>query len=140
MKFFRAVVAGVVLTVFSAVVGAATCGGLFNWVYQLEPTHVWKPMQGHGPGAEVYVGMLVLNLVFVAVYLLLYKGIPGRNVYVKGLVFGLCVWAVGMLPGMFATYSFMTVAPTVIIYWTVMDLIQSPLSGLIAAAICGKQE
>lgn len=86
------------------------------------------------------VGAVVLNLIFVAVYLLLYKGIPGSKSVVKGLLFGLCVWAIGVLPGMFSTYSFMTVAPTVVIYWTVKGLIQSPLKGLIVATICGKQD
>jgi hypothetical protein len=137
MKLGRILIAGVVVTIFSAVVGAVTCGGIFNWVYQLEPTNVWKPMDGP-PGAVFMIGSLLLNIVLSFVYALINKGIPGKNKLVKGLLFGLGVWAVGMLPGMLATYEFMTVATTVVIYWTVVALIEYPLEGMIIAAIYGE--
>lgn len=110
--------------------------GIFNWVYKLEPVNVWKPMEA--PGALFYVGSIILNFVFVLVYAVLRKGIPAKNRFGKGLIFGLCVWAVGILPGMFSTYIFMTVDPTVIIYWLILYFIQEPLKGLIAAAIYGE--
>ena len=136
MKVGKVLIAGLVVTVFDAVVGGITCGGIFNWVYQLEPTNVWKPMEG-GPGITFYIGILVLNIVLAIVYALLKKGIHGSSRVIKGLIFGLCVWAVGMLPGMLATYTFMTVATTVIIYWTISGLILTPLRGIIIAAIYG---
>lgn len=137
MKIGKVLIAGVAITVFNAIVGAVTCGGIFSWVYKLEPTNVWKPMCG-GPGAMFMLGSLVLSIILAFVYGLINKGIPGKNKLVKGLVFGLCVWAVGMLPGMFATYTFMTVATTVIIYWTILGLIKAPLEGMIIAAIYGE--
>ena len=137
MKIWKILIAGVAVTVFDVIVGMITCGGFFNWVYGLEPTSVWKPMEGP-PGISYYVGALVLNIVLVLFYALFNKGIPGKSRLVKGLLFGLCVWAVGILPGMFATYTFMTVAPTVVIYWTVLGLVQTPLKGLIIAAIDGE--
>jgi hypothetical protein len=136
MKMGKSIIATVVITVCNAIIGAITCGGIFNWVYKLEPINVWKPMEA--PGVIYYIGTVLLNLLFVLVYATLYKGIPGKNKLVKGLVFGLCVWAVGILPGMFATYIFMTVAPTVLLYWTILALIQDPLRGLITAAIYGE--
>lgn len=90
------------------------------------------------PGVTYYIGAMLLNFLFVVVYAMLRKGIPGKNKLVKGLIFGLGVWAVGILPGMFATYIFMTVAPTVIVYLTIMGLVQDPLKGLITAAIYGE--
>ncbi len=137
MKVGRMLVAAIVVTVFNAIVGAVTCGGIFNWVYKLEPTNVWKPMEC-GPGAMFMIGSFVLSIILAFVYALINKGIPGKNKLVKGFVFGLCVWAVGILPGMFATYAFMTVATTVVIYWTIMGLIKTPLEGMIIAAIYGK--
>lgn len=136
MKTGRIIIAAAAISIFDAIVGAVTCGGVFNWVYKLEPTNIWKSMEM--PGVAYYVGALILNILFVLVYALLQKGIPGKNKLVKGLIFGLCVWAVGMLPGMFATYMFMTVAPTVIVYWTILALIQEPIRGLITAAIYGE--
>ncbi|MDD5432827.1 MAG: hypothetical protein PHO70_07610 [Candidatus Omnitrophica bacterium] len=137
MKIGKVVLAGVAVTVFNAILGMVTCGGIFSWVYKLEPTNVWKPMEG-APGAKYMIGSLVLSILLAVVYALIQKGLPGKNKLVKGAVFGLCVWAVGMLPGMFATYTFMTVATTVTIYWTILGLIKSPLEGMIIAAIYGK--
>ena len=136
-KIWKPLVAGLAVMVFDSIVGGVTCGGVFNWVYRLEPTNVWKPMDGP-PGVTFYVGFLVLSIVLAAVYALFRKGIPGQNRVVKGLVFGLCLWAAGTLPGMFAIYIFMTVATQVVIYWTIMELILSPIKGVIIAAICGK--
>lgn len=138
MKIGRMLMAGVVVTIFNAIVGMLTCGGIFNWVYKLEPTHVWKPMSSNGPGAGFMIGSLLLSIFLSFVYALIHKGIPGKNRLVKGIVFGLCVWSVGMLPGMFATYAFMAVATTVVVYWTVLGLIKSPLEGMIIAAIYGE--
>ena len=137
MKLVRILVASVAVTVFNVVVGGLTCGWLFNWVYKIEPTNVWKPMEAP-PGVVFLAGSLALSLILVLVYVLLRKGIPGPNRLVKGLVFGLCVWAVGVLPGMLSTFTFMTVAATVLIYWTALLLVVLPLKGLIIAAIYGK--
>ncbi|MDD5194209.1 MAG: hypothetical protein PHQ96_00860 [Candidatus Omnitrophica bacterium] len=137
MKIGRMLIAAVAISLFGAIFGGLTCGWLFNWVYKLEPTNVWKPMDGP-PGLSFYIVGLLLNIVLVVVYALFRKGIPGKNKFVKGLVFGLCAWAIGMLPGMFSTYSFMTVATGVVIYWTILGLIEMPIKGLIIAAIYGE--
>ncbi len=137
MKIVRILIAGIAAAVLSAVVGGLTCGWLFRWVYDLEPTNVWKPMECP-PGVETYVGILVLGILLAVVYALLKKGIPSKNVVGKGIVFGLCVWVVGILPGMWATYSFMTVNTTFVIYMTLHGLVMSPIKGIVIAAICGK--
>ncbi|MFC1704031.1 hypothetical protein ACFL1E_04545 [Candidatus Omnitrophota bacterium] len=137
MRIGRVVIAGVAVTIFDSIVGMLTCGGVFNWVYKLEPTYVWKPMEGP-PGIMFFVGSLVLSTLLAFVYALIHKGIPGANKPVKGFIFGLCVWAVGILPGMFATYSFMAVATTVVVYWTSIGLVQALLQGMIIAAIYGE--
>ena len=118
--------------VLGSILAMTTCGFLFNWVYKLEPTNVWRPMEGP-PGAMFYLGSLVLSIILAFVYALLRKGIPGKNRLVKGLVFGLCVWLVGNLPGMFATYSFMTVATTVVVYWAILGLVELSLKHITIA-------
>ena len=90
------------------------------------------------PPLIYYIVAVVMNIVLAFVYALLAKGIPGKNKLIKGLVFGLCVWAVGTLPAMLGTYLFMTVAATVVIYWTISGLVFTPLIGLIIAAIYGE--
>ncbi|MCX5678682.1 MAG: hypothetical protein NTY76_06200 [Candidatus Omnitrophica bacterium] len=137
MKIGKILIAAAALSLFGTIFGGLTCGWLFNWVYKLPPTNVWRPMDGP-PGLGFQIGSFLLNIVLVAVYALLRKGIPGKNKLTKGLIFGLCVWAVGMLPGMLSTYSFMTVATGVVIYWTILGLIEMPIKGLIIAAIYGE--
>ena len=137
MKIGKIVIAALAISLFGAIFAGLTCGWLFNWVYKLEPTNVWKPMEG-APGLSFHIISLLLNTVFVVVYALLRNGIPGKNKVSKGIIYGLCVWAVGMLPGMFSTYYFMTVATGVVIYWTVLGLIELPLKGVIIAAIYGE--
>ncbi len=132
----KVILAVLAVMVFDTILGAFLCGGLFRWVYELEPTNVWKPMEGP-PSHLYFIGYAVLSLILVLVYMLLKKGLPGNRV-VKGLIFGLCVWAVGTLPGMWATYSFMTVATGAVIFITVYELIFSPIRGIIIASICGK--
>jgi hypothetical protein len=137
-KIVRIILAAVAITVFMMIVGGLTCGGIFKGMYKIEPTNVWKQMEGP-PGAIYLVGSFVMHIIFVVVYVFLCKGIPGKGAVGKGAFYGLCVWAVGELPGMFAMYVFMTVAPQVLIYWAVMGLITTPVSGVIASAIYGKE-
>ena len=137
VKAKKIALAGVVTTIFNLIFAAVTCGGVFNWVYKIEPTNIWKPMTG-GPSVEYMLGLLVMTIVLAFVYAVINKSVPGKNKYIRGLVFGLGVFLVGMLPGMMATREFMVIAPAVIGYWTVLGLVQLPLEGLIIAAIYGE--
>lgn len=137
MNIKKMILAILAVTIFNVLVGMVTCGGVFSWVYKLEPTNVWKPMQSISPLIMI-VSMLIINTLFVTVYALINKGIPGKNRFVKGLLYGLLVVLVGLIPGMISTYLFMTVAKTVVIYWTIWGLVVSPLKGLITAAIYGE--
>lgn len=136
MKIGKIAIAGVVVTVFDMLVGMISCGYFFNWVYKVEPVNIWKNMSGP-PGPDFVLRIFVLNMIFAFSYAVLWKGLPGKNRYMKGLSLGLFVWALCILPGMNAMYSFMTVAPVVLIYWTILGLIQTPIDGLIIASICG---
>ena len=137
MKIGKILIAALALSVFGMIFGGLTCGWLFNWIYKLEPTNVWKPMDGP-PGLVFYLGSFLLNIILAVVYALLSKGLPGKNKLARGLVFGLCVWAVGILPGMFATYYFMTVATGWVIYMFIIGLVETPIKGLIISAIYGE--
>ena len=137
MKLLRILIAGLIVTVFNTAFGIVTCGWYFRWIYDLKPTEIWKPMDGP-PGIAYYISAVVLSILFVIVYAILNKGVPGKIRIVKGIVFGVCVWVVGILPGMAAMYFFMTINPDVIVYWTVLGLVQTPLAGIITAIIYGK--
>ena len=132
----KVILAGIAATIVGTAIGFICCGWLFNWVYQLEPTSVWKPMdQDFGSWIGVmFFGGLVLNIILAKVYAIIHKSLPGPFVR-KGLIFGLMVWSVGTLPGMFATYMTMVVAETVIWYWLFEGLLKSVILGIVIAAI-----
>lgn len=137
MNIKKMILAIIAVAVFNFIAGMVTCGGAFSWVYKLEPTNVWRPMESVSFPLMI-AGMLLVDIVFVWVYALINKGIPGANRFAKGLLYGLLVVLVGLLPGMISTYTYMTVATTVVVYWTIWGLIVSPLKGLITAAIYGE--
>lgn len=137
MNFKRLILAVIAVALFHFIVGSLTCGCAFSWVYKLEPVNVWKPMENF-PFLLVLATTFFIDLLFVLVYAVINKGIPGKNRYIKGLLYGLLVLMVGLVPGMIQTYLYMTVATTVIIYWAIWGLIVSPLKGLIAAVIYGE--
>lgn len=133
MKLGKCLFATIAVTVFTLLFGMLTCGSTFNWVYQLEPTNIWLPME-QGPGIQYMIGQLFISFLFVLVYMIIKNGIPGTK-WTKGLIYGLCVFAIGILPGMWSTYSFMAINPTVVIYWTIWGLIINPLKGFITSII-----
>lgn len=137
MNIKKLILAVLVVGIFNVLVGMVTCGGAFSWVYKLEPVNVWKPMTSVSFPLMI-AGIFFVDLLFVWAYALIKNGVPGKNKYAKGLLYGLLVVLVGLIPGMVMTYTYMTVATTVVIYWTIWGLIVSPLKGLIAAAIYGE--
>lgn len=136
MKIFKILLTILAVTIFNMLVGMLTCGGYFSWVYKLEPTNVWKPVASLSFLLMV-AEMLIVNILFIGGYLLVKKGIPGQNKFVKGLLYGLLVWAVGTVPGMVSTSLYMTVSHVVVIYWTIWGLVVTPVKGLITSAILG---
>ncbi len=136
MKIGKLALAGAVVGILTSVWGWLTCGWLFNWVYTLEPTNIWKSAE-----EMPFVLMNTTNLVFAfllaLVYALIYKGLPGKGI-VKGLWFGLFVWLVGALPGNFALGMFTVMAQEVVIYWIIVSLLTGLWQGLLIAAIYGK--
>ena len=78
MKKWKIIIAAAAATIFDTIIGGVCCRGVFNWVYKLEPTNVWKPMES-APGAVYYAGVLVLNIILASVYALFHKSIPAKN-------------------------------------------------------------
>ena len=136
MKIGKLILAGLAGMVFYALFGWLTCGWLFGWIYELPPTIVWRDLQSMGGGfwGVLNIGNLVLTMIFAIFYSIfgcVFKGGKTR----KGFLYGLSLWFIATLPGMFYTYMFMNVAGMVVIYWTIQALIQYPVVGMIVAWI-----
>lgn len=132
MKISKIFLATLAVFVFAFVIGMLTCGGVFNWVYHVEPASVWKTEISF---PLMIAGQLFVSFLFVLVYAFINKGIEVDNKFKKGLIYGFILYAVGYFPGIISTYTFMNVANIVIIYWSLWGLIVIPLKGLIVASI-----
>lgn len=128
MNYKNIVIAGIVAAIISFVINAVTCGWLFSWVYALEPTSIWKPMTEF-PWIASIIGTVIIGIILAAVYAYIHKGLPAESGLKKGVQYGLILWLVGMIPGMYATWFTMTVNNTVIIYWAAQGLIKYLLMG-----------
>lgn len=78
-----------------------------------------------------YPFILGLSLAFV--WNKINSTIPGRTVFSKGLSFGLGVFLVSTIPGMFVTYTSFQVSPAMVLSWTVSGLLTSVIAGWILA-------
>ncbi len=113
-----------------------TCGWLFTWVYEIPPT-IWlsaEEMMSTSNMLGSNIVSLIGCLVFVCVFTILYKGIPGKGIK-KGLYYGLLVWLVGAAVGMATMPFYMTISTTVIIYWILQALVINLVKGAIVAKI-----
>ena len=137
MKINRILIAGVVVGILGALWGWATCGNIFNWVYQIEPVSVWKPIETV-PSHLVGILGIAFSILFAFVYALINDGIPGKGI-MKGVWFGVIAWLVGGLPGIIMTGMFSVIAQEVIIYWVVICLVTSIWQGVVIALIYDRE-
>jgi uncharacterized membrane protein YeaQ/YmgE (transglycosylase-associated protein family) len=137
MNAKRIVIAGVVVWIVSSIFFFLTCGWLFKWVYKLPP-NIWRDWSTMPASALNLIGPHVIGIIrallFVLVFAILYKGIPGKGVN-KGMIYGVLVWIVGALSGMASMPFYMTIATTVVIYWIIGALVLSVINGAIVGAL-----
>lgn len=144
MNFKRVVLAGLAVDLLSFVI-ALPSYKLFGWVFELEPSNVWKwtPASPAAiPFASLSFGqwlfLIVVNTalaIFIAfLYALLYQSIPGTGI-VKGLMFGLLWFPMSVLIPMFSVYFLMNVATGAIIYLTVEGLFEFLIYGTVISLI-----
>ena len=97
MNARRLVLAGIAGGVANAVYSMLVCTRLIiPFVKQVTPDGFWVPSSGQHIATMVLFGFAAC-LLWAFGYALLYRGIPGRGVS-KGLVYGLLLWLLAILP------------------------------------------
>ncbi len=120
---------GIPAGILKALIGWATCGGLFSWVYQIEPTALWKlPEQMNLP--MIWISNIIIAMILVAVFGIIKDKLVQKCRVLRGASFGILVWSIGTIPGVFAGYLYMTTAHEVLIYQFIWGLIISILIGI----------
>ncbi len=142
MNVKRIVIAGVVIWIVDSIFFILTCGWLFKWVYKLPP-NIWRDWATIQASAGNLIGAHVIGIIrallFVLVFAIIYKGIPGKGI-TKGMIYGVLVWIVGALSGMPSMPFYMTIATGVVIYWIIQQLVLGVINGAIVGAIYKEQK
>nr|VFK40432.1 MAG: hypothetical protein BECKTC1821E_GA0114239_100740 [Candidatus Kentron sp. TC]VFK41908.1 MAG: hypothetical protein BECKTC1821D_GA0114238_101137 [Candidatus Kentron sp. TC]VFK57671.1 MAG: hypothetical protein BECKTC1821F_GA0114240_101918 [Candidatus Kentron sp. TC] len=133
MNYKRLTIATLIIFVLAQIWGFLTCGWLFNWIYEIEPTSVWLEMERMSLPLGLLWGF-IFSLTFVFAYATFYAGIPGNGIK-KGIRFGLLIWLVGAFPGMGSMSVYTVIAHQVIIYWVINALIQLIWQGAIVGRV-----
>ena len=130
----KILLAAIAIWIATNILGFVTCGWLFNWVYQIPP-NIWKTAE-QVTGNMIWAVLLGLvpAILFTVVFVILYKGIPGKGIK-KGINYGILVWLVSAFGGLMAMPFYMTISVTVIIYWIIQGLVVNIVNGMIVAAI-----
>lgn len=136
MHYNRLLLATLAVWVFGSLWVVATCGWLFNWVYEIPPI-IWKSpaeimMTSNIVGS--YLAGILAAFLFVLVYALFYKCTPRKGVK-KGLWYGFVVWLVGPLSGVITMPFYMTISTVVIGYWIINMFVSHLVMGALVGAI-----
>lgn len=113
---------------------------LFGWVFNLEPSAIWKwtPVQGFDMPAGWWFILFLLNIIlavaFTFIYALIEKGLPGKGIQ-KGLSFGIIVWIVGPIPALVTMYLMMNIATGALVYFTIQSLFEWLVYGTVISLI-----
>jgi len=139
MTIKKVLITSVVIWIIGTVFAWITCGNLFQWVYQIEPTSLWKsPSEMMSSTNMLGLGFagLIIAIMFVSVYTFIYKGISGEGVK-RGMTYGFYVWLIGST-GMATLPFYMNIDTTVVIYWITQALVLNAINGAIVGAMISK--
>lgn len=139
MNWKRFILSAILIWIVGSVMAMLTCGWLFNWVYEIPP-RIWvdpETIMSTPNMVGSYAGGLIISILFVLVYAVLYKGIPGKGVK-KGLMYGFLVWLVGAVSGLLTSPFYMTISVIVVVYWIAQALVVNLINGAIIGAIYKK--
>lgn len=142
MNAKNAILAIIVTAVCSFLYGALTCGWLFNWVYQIPPSEIWRTTEQMGGlfFLWVFLANILICALFVIVYGVLQKALPGEESVNKGLMYGFFVWLLSGLPGAIHMKLWTIVAPQAAIYQLINTLVIYLIIGALTGAICKEEK
>ncbi|MFH1536906.1 MAG: hypothetical protein ABID45_02900 [Patescibacteria group bacterium] len=139
MNTKKIILTSIVIWIVGGIIGMLTCGWLFNWVYAIPPI-IWKTEEAMLAGSNMfwsYLFGLMVAVIYVIIYAFLYKGLPDKGIK-KGITYALIVWLVGAFSGIAPMLFYMTIAPTVVIYWLLQSLVLAFINGILLGVLYKK--
>lgn len=120
---------------FKIISGMFLAGCVLNMLDHPEFANVSRILAA--PGKRYYFGTLLVSFFFVLVYKLFGKALTCQSKIKKGLVYGLAVFALGVVPDQIGHYVYMTLDPVVSLHWTIIGLVLTLAEGVVVASILG---
>ncbi|MBW3011907.1 hypothetical protein KY311_01875 [Candidatus Woesearchaeota archaeon] len=133
MTIKRTLAAGFLASIVAFLFNLLTNGFLFSWVFLVMPADVWRVMTGLWYLWAVLLA-LMYGQILAFVYTILEESIPGVKLS-KGVMFGLLVWLVSILPNSLTMLVTMEVAGFLVFYNILHGLALSVLLGIVIAEI-----
>lgn len=135
MNAKKFVVAGVVGGVVNAIYSMLVCNLLIQpWLERITGVDFWVPIGGIHIPIMIIFGFAICFL-WAFGYALLYKAIPGKGV-IKGIVYGLLLWLLALLPHTLALHLHTTIWPEFNwVFLTANNLIRWMILGIFYGAI-----
>lgn len=117
----------------------------FSWIFELEPTYIWKWTPSISLWSMTANWLLILFVVntliaiFLAfLYAVFFQSIPSSGIK-KGIIFGLLLFPIAVIMPMFSIYILVNVAPYAVVYFTLEGLLEFIIYGGIISLIYKKE-
>lgn len=135
MNWKRALLAGIGGAIVNVIYSMLICTQLIiPWLKEVTAPELWIEETALYLPTMIMFGFAVCIL-WAFGYALLYNGIPGTGV-AKGVVYGIVLWILGVLPNMAALYLHTTISPEIIwVFITANSLFRGIILGATYAVI-----
>lgn len=125
---------GIPLGILTALVGWATCGNLFNWIYQIDPTYIWlSPTEMNIP--LIWVFSILSAMIMVFAFGVIKDKMCQKCRIARGVSFGALIWLVAYVPCEMSAFLYTVTADEVILYHLVWGLVVSVLQGVFVSVL-----
>lgn len=142
ISFGRILIAGILYAVIAQIIH--TIGAMLSMSYYLMSDYfpVWSklmmPSAGPPPASFMYYGIafgLITGILLALVYSVIKGAVPGKQVYKKGIVYGMLLFLAAGVPGALSMYLLINLPAGLIWGWTVEFLVIYLLGGMAIAKI-----
>lgn len=123
----------------SSIIVPASTYWIFGWVFEVPPNTMWRWLPGETLAyldirtlLVFFIINSILSLFSVILYLLLYDSIPGCGV-VKGAMFGLLLYPVGVIMPVFSLWFLTKISISALLFFSADGLLEFIVYGLIIA-------
>ncbi len=128
---------GIPLGILTTLFGWATCGGIFSWVYEIEPSFIWKsPAEMNIP--LIWLFNFIMAMIAIFAFSLLKDKMIQKCKVLRGVSFGLTMWLIAFVPPVMGNFLWTVIAQEVLIYQLAWGFVAFVLQGIIISAVYDK--